>query len=74
MYLGPVAGQVAIKNLVANGGSLFAASSAHPFEAPSREAIMFCLILVITLPVAMIFTYGFLLGSLRLSLHFMPSL
>ena len=68
MYLGPVAGQVAIKNLVANGGSLFASSSAHPFEAPSREAVMFCLILVITLPVAMIFTYGFLLGSLRLSL------
>ncbi len=67
MYIGPIAGQVAIKNLVANGGSLFASASAHPFESPSREAVMFCLILVITLPVAMIFTYGFLLGTLRLS-------
>ncbi len=67
LSIGPIASQVAIKNLVANGGSFFNIASAHPFESPSREAVLTCLILVILLPTSMIFTYGFLLGSLRLS-------
>ena len=67
LTLGPVAGQVAIKNLVANGGSLFASASAHPFEAPSREAIMLGLFLIVVMPSAMIFTYGFLVDAQKLS-------
>ena len=67
LNIGPVAGQVAIKNLVANGGSLFASASAHPFEAPSREAIMLNLFLIVLMPVAMIFTYGYLVDAKSLS-------
>lgn len=67
MYIGPVAGQVAIKNLVANGGSFFSSASAHPFEAPSREVVMLSLFLVVLVPVAMIFTYGFMVDALSLS-------
>ena len=65
--LGPVAGQVAIKNLVANGGSLFTSASAHPFESPSREAVMLGLFLIVLMPSAMIFTYGFLVNARKLS-------
>ncbi len=67
LSLGPVAGQVAIKNLVANGGSLFASASAHPFEAPSREAVMLGLFLIVMMPSSMIFAYGFLVGAQKLS-------
>ncbi len=67
LYLGPIAGQVAIKNLVANGGSIFATASAHPFEAPSREAIMLGLFMIVMMPSAMIFTYGFLVNARSLS-------
>ena len=67
LSLGPVAGQVAIKNLVANGGSLFASASAHPFEAPSRNAVMLGLFLIVMMPSAMIFAYGFLVDAQKLS-------
>ena len=52
---------------VANGGSLFASASAHPFESPSREAIMLGLFLIVVMPSAMIFTYGFLVDAQKLS-------
>lgn len=67
LSIGPVAGQVAIKHLAANGGSFFASASAHPFEAPSRAAIMLGLFLVVVMPSAMIFTYGFLVKAKRIS-------
>ncbi len=72
MYIGPVAAQVAIKNLIANGGSFFSSASAHPFEAPSRTAIMLGLFLIVTIQSGMIFAYGFLVDARKLSwtLHF----
>lgn len=67
LNVGPVAGQVAIKNLVSNGGSLFVSASAHPFEAPSRIAIMLGLFLIVVLPSSLIFTYGFLVNDKGIS-------
>lgn len=67
IYLGPVAAQVSIKTIMANGGSFFASASAHPFEVPSREVVMISLFLVVLVPIAMIFTYGFMVGALSLS-------
>lgn len=67
LYLGPVAGQVAIKNFVTNGGSIFASASAHPFESPSREAIMLNMFMLALIPSAMIFAYGFLVKAIKLS-------
>ena len=34
---GPVASQIAIKQLGTNGGGFFNANSAHPFENPTRD-------------------------------------
>lgn len=65
--IAPIAGQVAIKNFIANGGSLLDAASAHPFESPSREAVMINLILVFLMPIAMIFAYGYLVNAKSLS-------
>lgn len=67
LFLGPIAAQVSIKNFIANGGSIFYSASAHPFEAPSRLVVMLSLFLVIILPIAMIFTYGYMVNALELS-------
>ncbi|NRB11168.1 MAG: potassium-transporting ATPase subunit KdpA [Rickettsiaceae bacterium] len=67
IYIGPIAGQMSIKNLISNGGSVLASASSHPFEAPNRIVVMFSLFSVVLLPIAMIFTYGFLVNALRLS-------
>lgn len=67
IFMGPIAGQVAIRNLAANGGSLMSAAAAHPFEAPTRSAIIFSIYMVLLLPVSLIFTYGYLLKQQKLS-------
>lgn len=67
LFVGPIAGQAAIKHFAVNGGSLLASSSAHPFEAPSRLVIMFELFLIVIMPVALIFTYGYCVKALNFS-------
>jgi K+-transporting ATPase ATPase A chain len=67
MFVGPIAGQTAIKTLASNGGSLLASASAHPFEAPSRFVVMFQLWLVLLMPAALIFAYGYLTDESKLS-------
>ncbi len=67
ILLGPAASQVAIKTLMANGGSIFASASAHPFEAPSRFAVMVSIFLVFIVPSAIIFVYGYIVDDLKLS-------
>lgn len=57
-FVGPAAGQVAIKHFVVNGGSIFTSAAAHPFESPSRMVIMLNLFLTIIAPISLIFTYG----------------
>ncbi len=67
LFIGPVAGQVAIRNIAANGGSLLQAAAAHPFESPSRSVIILSLYSVLLLPVSLIFTYGYLIKQPKLS-------
>ena len=62
---GPVASQVAIKQLGSNGGGYFGQNSAHPFENPtpfSNFLEMFALLLI---PSSLVFTFGFLVGNIR---------
>lgn len=66
-FVGPVAGQTAIKHLAVNGGSIFDSASAHPFEAPSRIVIMLLLFLIVIIPMALIFTYGFCVKAINFS-------
>ena len=60
---GPVASQIAIKQLGTNGGGFFNTNSAHPFEnsTPITNFIEMWAILII--PLALVVTYGVLVGS-----------
>jgi K+-transporting ATPase ATPase A chain len=60
---GPVASQIAIKQLGTNGGGFFNTNSSHPFEnsTPFTNLVETWSILVI--PFALVVTYGVLIGS-----------
>lgn len=61
--MGPVASQVAIKQLGTNGGGYFNANSAHPFENPTPLSNFFELFAILLIPAATVFMYGCLLSS-----------
>lgn len=63
--MGPVASQVAIKQLGTNGGGFFNANSAHPFENPTPLSNLLEMFAIICLPAALTYTYGILIGSKR---------
>jgi K+-transporting ATPase ATPase A chain len=63
--LGPVASQVAIKQIGTNGGGFFNANSAHPFENPTALSNLLQLVFLLAFPAAMIYSYGLLIGSKR---------
>jgi len=56
--LGPVASQVAIKQLGTNGGGFFNANSAHPFENPTPLANFLELLSILLIPAALCHTFG----------------
>lgn len=59
LYLGPVASQVAIKQLGTNGGGFFGANSAYPFENPTLFSNFLENIAILLIPAALIFAFGF---------------
>ncbi|WP_251866437.1 potassium-transporting ATPase subunit KdpA [Enterococcus malodoratus] len=59
LYLGPVASQVAIKQLGTNGGGFFGANSAYPFENPTLFSNFLENITILLIPAALIFAFGF---------------
>lgn len=61
--LGPVASQVAIKQLGTNGGGFFNANSAHPFENPTPFSNLLEMLAIILIPAASVYTYGIMIGS-----------
>ena len=65
--LGPVASQVAIKQLGTNGGGFFGVNSAHPFENPTAWSNLFELVSIILIPAALVFTFGHYVKDLRQS-------
>lgn len=65
--LGPVASQVAIKQLGTNGGGFFGVNSAHPFENPTAWSNLFELASIILIPAALVFTFGHYVKDLRQS-------
>ena len=67
MFIGPAAGQIAIKHIAANGGSIFSAGAAHPFESSSRMVIILNLFLIVIAPISLIFTYGFAVKAINFS-------
>jgi len=63
--LGPVASQIAIKQLGTNGGGFYNANSAHPFENPTPFSNFLEMLAILLIPSALTFTYGKLIGSRR---------
>ncbi len=63
--LGPVASQVAIKQLGTNGGGFFNTNSAHPFENPTPLSNFLQMLAIVLIPAALCFTFGELVGDVR---------
>ncbi len=62
LQLGPVASQVAIKQLGTNGGGFFGVNSAHPFENPTPFSNFLQMLAILLIPCALVFTFGEMLG------------
>ena len=62
---GPVASQLAIKQLGTNGGGFFNVNSAHPLENPNAISNLIQMLSILAIPAALVFTYGRLIGDKR---------
>ena len=62
---GPVASQLAIKDLGTNGGGFYNANSAHPFENPNTYTDLLELWSLTVIPFALVFTFGRLVRDKR---------
>ncbi|MBC7428919.1 MAG: potassium-transporting ATPase subunit KdpA [Bacteriovorax sp.] len=60
---GPVASQMAIKQLGTNGGGFFNANSAHPYENPTPLSNFLELLALLLIPAALTLTFGYMLNK-----------
>ncbi|WP_027134980.1 potassium-transporting ATPase subunit KdpA [Geminicoccus roseus] len=65
LALGPVASQIAIKQLGTNGGGFFNANAAHPFENPTALANFLQTWQMLVVSTALLFAFGRLVGDRR---------
>ncbi|MBK7357589.1 potassium-transporting ATPase subunit KdpA [Propionivibrio sp.] len=63
--MGPVASQEAIKMLGTNGGGIFNANSAHPYENPTPLSNFVEMLLIFLIPAALCVTFGRMVGDPR---------
>ncbi len=63
--VGPVASQVAIKQLGTNGGGFFNTNSAHPLENPTPLSNLLQLAAILLIPAALCWTFGEMVGDRR---------
>jgi K+-transporting ATPase ATPase A chain len=63
--LGPVASQVAVKQLGTNGGGYYNVNSAHPFENPTPLSNFLEALAILLLPAALCFTFGAMVKDRR---------
>uniref|UniRef100_I2Q6V6 Potassium-transporting ATPase potassium-binding subunit n=1 Tax=Desulfovibrio sp. U5L TaxID=596152 RepID=I2Q6V6_9BACT len=62
---GPVASQVAIKQLGTNGGGFFNVNSAHPFENPTPLSNFLEMLSILLIPAALCVTFGIMVLDKR---------
>ncbi|MEW5738538.1 MAG: potassium-transporting ATPase subunit KdpA [Myxococcota bacterium] len=65
LAVGPVASQVAIKQLGTNGGGYFNVNSAHPLENPTPLSNMLEVVAILLIAAALCFTFGHLVKDKR---------
>ena len=63
--MGPVASQIAIKQLGTNGGGYYNVNSAHPFENATPLSNFLEVLAILLIPAALCFTFGTLVGNRR---------
>src|SRR6202142_564694 len=63
--LGPVASQIAIKMLGANGGGFFNANAAHPFENPTALSNLIQMISIFAIGASLTNVFGRMVGNQR---------
>lgn len=63
--LGPVASQIAIKQLGTNGGGYFNVNSAHPYENPTPLSNFIQLLSILVISGALCYTFGVMVGDRR---------
>ncbi len=63
--LGPVASQIAIKQLGTNGGGYYNANSAHPYENSTPLSNFLEMIAILLIPAALCYTFGVMVRDRR---------
>lgn len=63
--MGPVASQIAIKQLGSDGGGFFNANSAHPFENPTPISNFVEMLALLLIPTAFCYTFGVMVNDKR---------
>ena len=63
--LGPVASQIAIKQLGTNGGGYYNVNSAHPLENPTPLTNFLEMLAILLIPAALCYTFGRMIGDTR---------
>src|SRR4029077_2232896 len=63
--VGPVASQIAIKQLGTNGGGFFNANSAHPLENPTPLSNFLELLAILLIPASLCYTFGVMVNDRR---------
>jgi K+-transporting ATPase ATPase A chain len=63
--LGAVASQEIIKMLGTNGGGLFNANSAHPFENPNNLINLLQILCIFAIPAGLTYTFGKMVGNTK---------
>src|SRR5271166_3231549 len=62
---GPIASQMAIKELGTNGGGFTNANAAHPYENPGPLTNLFQMLAIFIIPFALTYTFGKMVGDTR---------
>jgi K+-transporting ATPase ATPase A chain len=65
LALGPVASQIAIKQLGTNGGGFYNANAAHPYENPSPLSNFLTIWQMLVVSSGLVFAFGHLVGDRR---------
>ena len=65
LAMGPVASQIAIKQLGTNGGGFFNVNSAHPYENPTPLTDFLEMLAILLIPAALCYTFGKMVKDIR---------
>ncbi len=65
LAVGPIASQIAIKQLGTNGGGFFNVNSAHPFENPTPLSNFLEMLAILLIPTALCYTFGVMVQDTR---------